>query len=116
MAHGDLQHALVHAVVDGQRDLELRDLDVAHDAGTGNIQQRLILRQIFPGLPQRVFPLGQPLVISLGSRPHLVVIIIVQRGHALGVGGDGVGLVEGVPVVADAGVQQQGEPCQEDQY
>ena len=43
MAHGDLQHRLVGAVIDGQRAADLRDFDVAHDAVLadvhGNIEE-----------------------------------------------------------------------------
>ena len=45
--------------------------------------------------------------------PHLHMSAGDESGHVFGVGGNGAGLVEGVPVVADGGVQQQGQPYEQ---
>ena len=52
-------------------------------------------------------------VILPGGVPDGVIAGVVESGHVFGVGGDGAGLVEGVPVVADGGVQQQGQPYEQ---
>ncbi len=53
---------------------------------------------------------GQGLIVGSGILPELVVLIVVQIRHVFGIGGDGPGLVEGVPIVAGGGIQQQGQP------
>ena len=42
MPHGNLQHGFLGAVVNRQADVDLRDLNVAHDAQTGHIQKLLV--------------------------------------------------------------------------
>ena len=59
---------------------------------------------------------GEGLVVPLGVVPEPVQGLAVHGVHHLGVAGNGPGGVEGVPVVADGGVQQQGQPCKKDQY
>ena len=49
MADGDLENGILRPVVDRKRELDGRDLDVAHDAGTGDVQQAVILRTLLVG-------------------------------------------------------------------
>lgn len=115
MADGDLEDRIVRPVVDRKRELDGRDLDVAHDAGTGDVQQAVILRALLVGQEIAVFAFQQRLVVVSGRRPQLVIPRLIEALHVGGVAGDGLRGVEGVPVVAYSRVQKQGHACKQDQ-
>ena len=98
-------------MVDGQGAVDLRDLNVAHDAKAGHIQQALILFFLCFAEKKRHVSPGQRFIIALRGIPKRVILGVVQLRDSFGVAGNGAGLVEGVPVVADGGVQQQGQAC-----
>ena len=113
MSHGDLQNGFGGAVVDGEGAADGRDLHVAHDAVAGEIQVGVVGRFLF--LREKVGGCaavkGQ--VVGFGFLPDAGVFFLIDVCHFFGVGSDGPGLGEGVPVIADCGVQQQGQPCKE---
>lgn len=114
MADGNLQHSIFHAVVNGQRNSNRRNFDIAHDAAAGNIKQVLVIGSIFLGGLKPCTVLGQLGIVGLGVGPCLPIGCVVQLGHLLGIAGDGAGLMKRVPPVAGCGIQQQGQPCQKD--
>ena len=116
VAHADLEHAVCGAVADGQVHVNGGDLDMAHDARAGHIQQGLVG---LPGLVAEGHLLAadrQAVVVVLGGLEQVVIFRLIQVGHGLGVAGDGLGGAGGVPPVADGGVQEQGQACKKDQY
>ena len=107
MAHGDLQHALLHPVIDGKTNFDFGNFDGAHHPGAGNVQDGgVFLQLLVGGHPVDLFQLGQPDIIIPGLVQKDLVAGIVDLGHAFCVGGDGPGLMEGIPIVADRGIQQ----------
>ena len=115
MADGDLENGILRPVVDRKRELDGRDLDVAHDAGAGDVQQAVILRTLLVGQEIAVFAFQQRLVVVSGRRPQFVIPRLIEALHVGGVAGDGLRGVEGVPVVAYSRVQKQGHACKQDQ-
>ena len=107
MADGDLQNRLVRAMIDGKVTLYFGNLDVAHDAVVRNIQQGFIDLLLLLGHDKAACAVVQCFIVSACIRPNLVIRGIVQIGHLLGIAGDGAGLVERVPVIADGRIQQQ---------
>lgn len=115
MADGDLQHGVLDAVVDGQGDPDGRNLDIAHDAVAGDVQQIFVLPGFFLGGLIAVGVAAQRFVIGLRLCPNLLVGIIVHFSNCFRIAGNGPGLMEGVPPVAYGRVQQQGQPYKKDQ-
>ena len=113
MADGDLQDGILRAMVDGQAHVNFGNLDIAHDPLTGYVQQAFVFGLLLLGEEEAVAATTQVPVILPGGVPDGVIAGVVESGHVFGVGGDGAGLVEGVPVVADGGVQQQGQPYEQ---
>ena len=107
VAHGDLQDRVARAVVDGEGAFDLRDVDIAHDAGAGDIQAVLIELLIFFGKKVGVGLFRQGGVVGLRFAPDPVVVRVVHGGHGVGVAGDGPRLVERVPIIAQRRVDQQ---------
>ena len=116
VADGDLQHALARAVIDGQGAVDLRDLDIAHDARAGDVQQAVIDRLLLLAHHKAPVLADQRLIVRLGLREQLVKARMVQLRDRVAVAGNRAGLMHGIPPVADGGVQHQGEPCKEHQY
>ena len=110
MAHGHLQDGILRAVVDGQAHVNFGNLDIAHDPLTGYVQQAFVFGLLLLGEEEAVAATTQVPVILPGGVPDGVIAGVVESGHVFGVGGNGLGLVERVPVVTDGGVQQQGQP------
>jgi hypothetical protein len=54
-------------------------------------------------------------VVFLCRFPEMGIILFVQPCHILGIAGNGFGLGKGIPVIADCGIQQQGQPYKKDQ-
>ena len=94
-------------MIDGTAHVELRDLEIAHDADAGDVQQLFILFLLRIRQREIRAALRQGPVIRPGRRPHLLVLRFVQVGHILRIRADGPAGVEGVPVVTDGGIQQQ---------
>ena len=113
MSDRDLQNGIAGAVVDRQRDVDGRNLDIAHDAGAADVQQTLILRLLLLGQEKAVFPRQQRPVIILRRRQQLVIGVLVQRLHVLRVIRHSLRGVAGVPVVADGRIQKQGHACKQ---
>ena len=97
-------------MVDGQAHVNFGNLDIAHDPLTGYVQQAFVFGLLLLGEAEAVAVVEQVPVILPGGIPDGVIAGVVESGHVFGVGGNGLGLVEGVPVVTDGGVQQQGQP------
>lgn len=105
----DLQNAGVGAVVDGQLDLDAVDEDVAHDAGTGDVE----------GLPVAGEPGRDVEGVRVGGKAAVVVVraveirrdaLLVDIVHGILIIGDHARGVLGVDVGADCGIQQHREP------
>ena len=114
MSHGDLQHLFIRGVIDGQADAEGRDLHGAHDARARHIQGLKIAGVL---LRRRVPAVGKPAQIFvelLRLLPQRFVSVAVHVGDRFHIGGNRRALMEGVPVVADGGIQQQRQA--KDQY
>ena len=111
VAHRHLQHLFAGAVVNGQGDIDAGDLHIAHDTAAGHVQQLLVALVLLLGGLEPVSVAKEPAVIVLRRLPQGFVGFIVHFRHGLLVGGDGLGLVHGVPVIGYHGVQQQGQPC-----
>lgn len=87
--HRHLEHRLLRAVVDGQGAVDFGDLDIAHDAAAGYVQQGQVLLPFRFGELVGNGLLRQPGVIRAGGQPQLLVILLGQAGHAFRVAGDG---------------------------
>ena len=115
MSDRDLQDRVVGTVVDGQEAIDLLDLDISHDPGAGDVQLPFIVR----GLRRVELPedaaCSDPAVILPGALEHLIIEFIADVCDAVRIVCDGPGLMEAVPVVADTGIQHQGQPGKEDQ-
>lgn len=108
MADRDLKDAFVGTVVDGQADRDFGDFDIAHRTGAGDIEDRVIERHILFGKFDGVIALADGIVKALGLGPQPVIILLGHEGDGLGIACDGARLVEGVPVVADGGIEHDG--------
>lgn len=106
MSHGDLQHAVLRAVVHREADADFRNLNITHDAGFRHVQQGFIdcpflLRQV-DGVPP-----GRTQVERLRLRPQPVIVRLRHHGNAFGIAGNGPGLMERIPIITDGRIQQQ---------
>ena len=102
-------------MIDGQGAVNTGNLDIAHNAQAGNIQQLFIGRFLLLRQQVGIVPLQKGCVIGGSRLPKGLILVLVQAGDLLGIDRDGPGLVLGVPVIADGGIQQQGQPKKEDQ-
>ena len=102
-------------MIDGQRAINAGDVNIAHDAEAGHIQQALVFFLLGVAEQVGIVPIGQRCVVAFGCGPDFVILLLVQIGYFFGIRGNGFRLVQGVPVIADRGVQQQGQPCKKDQ-
>ena len=103
MACGDLQHAVVGAVVDGQLHADFGDGDVTHNARTGNIQRFVVAGKLIRAV-EGVFVGGHLCVKGIGSVKVGAVIRIGHVVHVLRVACHRAGLVALVDVIADGGI------------
>ena len=97
-------------MIDRQGHLDVGDLDISHDAGVVHVQQAVIGPLLLRGQGGAAAPGGQVPVIGPGGVPQVPVAVRVQLADRLVIGRHRPGGVEGVPVVADGGVQQQRQP------
>ena len=109
MAHGDLQDRFLRTMIDGQRAINAGDFNIAHDAKTGHIQKLLVFFLLCVAQKVGVVPFCQRCIVGLCGGPDFVILILVQICDFFGIRGNGAGLVEGVPVIADGRIQQQGQ-------
>lgn len=114
MADGDLEDGLIGTVINGEGAVNFFDFDIAHDAVAGHIEQGEIAFLLFLGRVVTVGGVPEVLIIRSGVVQELFVVDVGDIGDGLGVTSDRARLVEGVPVVADCWVQQQGQPCNQD--
>ena len=111
MAHGDLEHALIHAVINSELALELGNLNGAHDARAGHIQGIVVQLQLFFGQePVGFFLPCQGFIVCFRTLEQFDIMGIVDLSNLLYIGCNGSGLVERIPVVTDGGIQQQAKP------
>ena len=111
MPDGDLQDGSPGAMVDGQCAIDLRYLDIAHDAVTGHIQLAFVVRNLGFRQDQRVGRGEQVDVVILRLLQNFLVAGVIDPGHIGGVAVDCAGLVQCVPGIADRGIKQQGQSC-----
>ena len=82
----NLQDALVHAVIDRQLHMNLRNLQIAHNSGAGDIQFPVIpgkLRIIRVKPVRRLIP--QPGIVDMGGPPHLFQPLLLHPVHLCGI-------------------------------
>ena len=116
MAKSHLQNPFVGAMIDGQSALYTWHFYVSHDICVFKAQLLLILcflcfAQLVHGSPGCKLP-----VVFSGGFQQSVLFSCVQGLNLFNVGGDGPGLVQGIPVVADGRIQQQRQPCKQYYY
>ena len=111
MPHRHLQHLIAGAVIHGQRYVNAGDLQISHNAVTGDVQQLLIPLLVFFTWFKPAGCLQEGSVVRPGLFPKLIVSVIVQLCHGFHVGSNGLGLMHGVPIVSHSWIQQQGQPC-----
>ena len=103
VACGDLQHAVVGAVVDGQLHADFGDGDVTHNARAGNIQRFVVAGKLIRAV-KGVFVGGHLCVKGIGGVKVGAVIRIGHVVHVLRVACHRAGLVALVDVIADGGI------------
>ena len=116
MSDGDLQHFLVGTVVNGQGHVDLGDVDVAHDPGTGDVQDLVVALHLLVRDFEMVAHVGQILIIGSGFFPHLFDPLRVLMADLVHVAGDGLGLMHGIPPVTEARIRDETDACQKDQH
>ena len=114
MAHANLQNRILRAMVDGQRHVDFRDGQIAHNPRTGDIQCTGIIRQ-FAGTIQH-FRVGRKgCIVALRRSKEGRIVRIRHGSNAVLIVHHGSGLVGPVHRIADRGVQHDGKAHQEDQ-
>ena len=113
MSDGDLQHIVSRAVVDGQGKLDGGDLDIAHDAGIVDAQLCGVVFALRVGKGEEAAARKESAVIGVRACQQRIVAAGIHAAHLLVIGGDGPRGVQGVPIIAHAWVEQQGQPCKE---
>ena len=103
----NLQHALIRPVINWQQHLDNRNLDIAHDSGSGNIQFLIVQ---FP-LLFRHFPADARFrntrVIGFRALEDFIILARIHVRYGIRIGGDGPGLVKTVPPVGKSRVRQK---------
>ena len=117
MPRRDLEHRFARSVIDAEEAGDRRDLDVADHAVSEGIEDRIIFGDLLVGQHFLLddLPGGEASVPLVRGVEVCGVLLFVDVHDVFGVGRDGAGLVEGVPVVRKGRVQQQGEPCKKKQ-
>lgn len=106
VAAGNLQHGLVGAMVDGQAHVNAGDVYVAHDARARHVQQAAVLLRLLGRGNPAVSLLPQALVVPARLLQQPVHLLLRHPLHRLDIRGDGPGLVQRIPPVAECGVHQ----------
>lgn len=114
MADGDLEDALIGAVVNRERAFDCRNIHVTHNAGPGYIQGIAVFFLFLVREGKNTRAKADPAVKSPRSFQNRVIFRGIHRRYRIRVGGNGPGLVERVPIVTEAGIQQQGQACDKD--
>ena len=113
VADGDLKDVLLGAVVYGERDLDVRDLDIAHYAGAVDVQELIVSHLL---LVREQIAVGAPYeagVILLRLREDALIQLGVHVRDLIRIVGDGARRCERVPVIAYRGIKQQGQTYKE---
>ena len=117
MSNAFTEHTGGYTVVDRQQDIDLWNLDVAHDPFGGEIQQCWVLvilcELCFKGISQR-HGFRQVVIVVLGTFQLPLGFFIVQPVHGAGVVRNNLGLVEIVEPLAYFGIGQQGASSEKD--
>ena len=112
--HGDLQHRFVRAMINGQHAVQRRNFNIAHDPCAGDVQQALVSGHFIIAEHEAVFFPHQQVIVRARLLYELLRGAVVHLRHAFSIGLNGHGLMSFIPIVTEAGIQQQGEPCEED--
>ena len=83
MSHSDLKHVVARAVVDGERDLDRRNLDIAHHAGAVDVELAVIVLALFIGQGKEAPTQKQIAVILPCALQQFVVFALVHAFHGL---------------------------------
>ena len=83
VSHSDLKHVVARAVVDGERDLDRRNLDIAHHAGAVDVELAVIVLALFIGQSEEGSAQKQIAVILPRALQQFVVFALVHAFHGL---------------------------------
>ena len=111
MTDGNLQGSLVCPVIHRKRTVNLWNLYITHNTGTGHIQKTFILFLILFGQFPVIGFLQKLFVVFPGSLQHFLIAGIIQLLHLLRIGSNGSGLMGLIPQVTYCRIQQKGKPC-----
>ena len=104
MTDGVLEYVAVRAVADGQRAVDARNFDVAHDAVAGDIELSfVILQHVFRQVRSRAAVIQAVVEFSCGLQ-ELFILLRIQICNGVRIFRNGTRLVQRIPVIADAGV------------
>ena len=108
MPRGDLQHRFVGAVVDRQARVDLRDRHIAHDAGAGDVEDRIVFLLLLFGRqePCHAAPHERFVVFARAGELGFAVLLGCV-GHLFHVAGDRAARHMAVPCVGHGWVQDQ---------
>lgn len=112
-----LQHGVAGSVIDRQVGFCFGDRYEAHVARSVHVELGVILlgKLLVVFNHPAVGQFKQPPVIFHGGVQYRLVFLIVQLGHALGIGGDGAALVHLVPVFAEGGIGHDAQAHQKNE-
>ena len=83
VSDGDLQDLLVRTVIQREFDVDLRNVDISHDAGSREIQKAQVFFSLFLGHVPLDPCLGKTVIIVFSGADRLRVLRRVQVRHAL---------------------------------
>lgn len=109
MSDGGLQDLLTGPVVDGQLDIDLGNINVAHDSGGTGREQAVVLFPLLLGQRPVDAVFRDFVVVGSGRLDHLLVLVVVHVGDLFGVVQNGVRLMHGVPVVREGRVNEESQ-------
>ncbi len=107
----DIEDGVAGAVVDGQLHIDLRNGDIAHDSGAGDIECGIIAADIIV-IDERRIDNEQAFVIVICACEEFFIVAVVDLGQSFAVACDGAALDFGVPPVADGRIEHHGEAHQ----
>lgn len=116
MSDGDLQDRFIGPVVDRERHLDAGDVDVAHDAGAGDVEDAVVGLDLLVRQHEPPGLLHEVLVECFRLSPHAVEILFIHVCNLRGISCDRTGLVEGVPPVTEGRIHEQADSDEENQH
>lgn len=109
MAGGDLKDGVGHAVVDRKRDLDLLDFDIAHDAGSGDVEDLVIFEIFTLCWRESGVGVGEGLIVGSGFFQNPIFLVGTHVIDGFGVVRDGSCGVKGVPPVGERRIEHDAQ-------